>query len=222
MNNLIYYIEDDEIIADNVSNYLKTHGFKITTIQSIAIAKSLFSTQLPALCLIDWNLPDGIGEELCCWIRERYAELPIIFITVKNQVNDVVNGFHVGADDYITKPFELEILHSRITALMRRTKTTSNIVTCCDLKIDTDKYRVWLDGNEVQLSVMEYQLLILLAKNKNKTVTRKILLEKVWDINGNFVNDNTLTVTMKRLRQKLNNPESIKTIRSFGYRMEDL
>ncbi|MFT3983814.1 MAG: response regulator transcription factor [Lachnospiraceae bacterium] len=218
----IYYIEDDESIADEVRIYLNKKGYDVLVIGSISEAKNKLNREVPLLCLVDWNLPDGTGENLCGWIREKYAELPIIFITVKDQINEIVNGFQIGADDYITKPFDLEILYSRIGALLRRAGTTTALLTCGKITVDKSKYKVMVDCEEVLLSSMEYQLLLLLLENKNRIVTRQRLLELIWDANGNYVNDNTLTVTMKRLREKLNNPDCVKTIRSFGYRMEDL
>ena len=218
----IYYIEDDESIGTDVAIYLKEKGYETAVLSTVSEAKDAMNRQPPALCLIDWNLPDGSGEELCRWLRSRWTELPIIFITVKDQVHDIVNGFQIGADDYITKPFALEILHSRICALLRRARVSDGVFGCGPVLLDTNTYRVWDNGEEIQVSAVEYQLLLLLMKNKNRTVTRNLLLEKIWDANGNYVNDNTLTVTMKRLRGKLHNPEIIKTIRSFGYRMEEL
>lgn len=220
--NRIYYIEDDESIGADVSAYLAGKGYEVTVLSAVSEAKNEMNRQPPALCLIDWNLPDGSGEELCRWLKSRWSGLPIIFVTVKDQVPDIVQGFRIGADDYITKPFDLEILHVRIDALLRRTGGADGILTCGPLSLDTDTYRVWDNGAEIPVSAAEFQILLLLMRNKNRTVTRKLFLETIWDANGNYVNDNTLTVTMKRLRGKLQNPETIKTIRSFGYRMEEL
>jgi DNA-binding response OmpR family regulator len=220
--NLIYYIEDDESIAYGVSTYLQAKGFEVQIIENVADAKQLMKKRVPCLCLIDWNLPDGSGEQLCQWIRKEWAELPVIFITVKGEIRDIVQGFNNGADDYIVKPFELEVLLSRIIALLRRTrKVQENYLTCGDIALDKTKYQVFYQQKEVILSSMEYQLLLILMENQNHTITRQRLLEVIWDANGNYVNDNTLTVTMKRLREKLHNPSCIKTIRSFGYRMEE-
>ena len=131
-------------------------------------------------------------------------------------------GFQNGADDYIVKPFELTVLYSRILALLRRTKAVrESKLFCNDLVIDKEKLAVYYQQEEIPVSQPEYHLLLLLMENKGKTVTRKQLLEEIWDSNGNYVNDNTLTVTMKRLREKLHNPPCLKTVRSFGYRMED-
>jgi len=222
LSSRIYYVEDDDNIGTNVSIYLKEKGYDVEIIPTVSEAKAMISKQVPKLCLVDWNLPDGTGEELCRWIRSCWKELPVIFITVNDQVSDIVNGFNIGADDYITKPFELEILYSRICALLRRAKNINGTISCGSILVDTNTFRVWDDYQEIQMSSIEYQLLLLLIENKNKTVTRKFLLEKIWDVNGNYVNDNTLTVNMKRLREKLHNPQIIKTIRSFGYRMEEV
>lgn len=217
----IFYIEDDIDITKSVKTYLESKSFSVSIFNDISTAKNNISNKMPALCLIDINLSDGNGKDLCKWIRKSHPELPVIFITVKNETSDIVSGFDIGADDYITKPFELDILHSRICALLRRSKNSNKIYTCNNILLDDNKLKVFLNDIEISLSSMEYQLLLVLMQNKNATVTRQQLLKSLWDDNNNFVNDNTLTVTMKRLREKLGNPTCIKTIRSFGYRMED-
>ena len=217
----IYYVEDDENIANEVVSYLNQKGYDAYSVNSMAEAKDIVKRRMPELMLIDWNLPDGTGENLCKLIRKEYPELPVIFITVKDAVNDIINAFKTGADDYITKPFDLEILYSRINALLRRSRGVGSILTCNAIRIDKSTYKVFVDNKEISLSHIEYKLLLLLMENKNHTVMRDKLLELIWDVNGNYVNNNTLTVAMKRLREKLHNPECIKTIRSFGYRMEE-
>ena len=128
----------------------------------------------------------------------------------------------MGADDYIVKPFQLSILLSRIKAVLRRTKVIDqSVLSCGDITLYKDKTAVFCNGKEIGLTAGEYRLLTVLLENKNQTLTRSQLLNKLWDTEENFVNDNTLTVTMKRLREKLNNPTCIKTIRGIGYRMED-
>lgn len=149
-------------------------------------------------------------------------ELPIIFLTVRGESPDIVSGFQNGADDYVVKPFELEVLYSRILALLRRTRNAAEQYLSCDgIIIDQNRRTVTLHLEEVNLSLAEYELLLYLMQNKGKTVTRERILEQVWDVKGNYVNNNTLTVTMKRLRDKLNQPSCLKTVRSVGYRMED-
>ena len=159
---------------------------------------------------------------LCRWIRLRWRELPVIFLTVRGESHDMVSGFRNGADDYVVKPFELEVLYSRICALLRRAGYVSGqYLTCDGITLDTSGMRVFCGNEEVTLSQPEYQVLLVLLQNKGRTVPREMLLEQVWDSNGNYVNNNTLTVTIKRLRGKLHQPSCLKTIRSFGYRMED-
>lgn len=218
----VYYVEDDENIAQAVREYLEQQHCSVAVLKTIADAKRALKNHLPAMVLVDWNMPDGQGDSLCQWIRSIWKNLPLIFLTVRSDSHDIVSGFQNGADDYVVKPFELEVLYSRILALLRRSGNTKESRLFCDeLSVDKEKMAVFCNQEEVVLSRAEYQLLLSLMENKGKTVTRKLLLEQIWDSNGNYVNDNTLTVTMKRLREKLHNPLCLKTIRSFGYRMED-
>ena len=218
----IFYIEDDVSIAQAVKEYFEQLNYKITVFPMIEEAKKTMLKFTPAIVLIDWNMPDGQGDDLCRWIRSKWEDLPIIFLTARSDNRYVVSGFQNGADDYVVKPFSLEILHSRILAILRRsTKKEEHKLFCDEITLDKDKLSVFYKQEEVVLSSPEYQLLLTLIENKGKTITRKQLLEQIWDNTGNYVNDNTLTVTMKRLREKLHNPKCLKTIRSFGYRMED-
>lgn len=218
----IYYVEDDENIAFAVKEYLEQQNYNVTILRTITDAKQALRFSIPTIILVDWNMPDGQGDSLCQWIRSIWKEVPIIFLTVRGDSHDIVSGFRNGADDYVVKPFDLEVLYSRILALLRRAGSIKESrLFCGHLSLDKDKMAVFCNQEEVILSQSEYQLLLLLMENKGKTITRKQLLEQIWDSNGNYVNDNTLTVTMKRLREKLHNPSCLKTIRSFGYRMED-
>ena len=188
----IYYVEDDRDIAEGVKTYLEARDFHITILESVADAKQALLKRQPAMIIIDWNLPDGSGDILCGWIRRCFGEnLPVLFLT-------------------------------RIQAILRRVGNIERRELYCDnIRLDTEKIAAYREEEEVSLSQPEYQLLRYLLEHKGKTVTREKLLAEVWDVNGNYVNDNTLTVTMKRLREKLGNPACIRTIRSFGYRMED-
>lgn len=218
----VFYVEDDKTIADSVKEYLSRQNCKVTIFETVTAVKKVLQSQIPALILIDWNLPDGEGKDLCLWIRERTADLPIIFLTVRGDSQDVVAGFQSGADDYVAKPFELTVLYSRMLALLRRAKRAEETkLFCDDLVLDKGRLTVSRGQKEIVLSQSEYHLLLLLMENKGKTITRTQLLEQIWDNHGNFVNNNTLTVTVKRLREKLCNPSCLKTVRSFGYRMED-
>lgn len=218
----IYYIEDDVSIAQAVKEYFKQLDYKVSVFSMIEDAKKALLSYMPTIVLIDWNMPDGQGDNLCRWIRSKWEDLPIIFLTARSDNHYIISGFQNGADDYVVKPFSLEILHSRILAILRRsTKKEEHKLYCEEITLDKEKLAVFYKQEEVALSSPEYQLLLMLMENKGKTITRKQLLEQIWDCTGNYVNDNTLTVTMKRLREKLHNPTCLKTIRSFGYRMED-
>lgn len=222
----LYYAEDDITIARSVQEYLNQQDYSTEIFPTIGQTKQALEKNVPDLLLVDWNMPDGSGDELCRWVRRRWEKLPILFLTVRGDARDVVSGFENGADDYVIKPFELEILASRIRALLRRAgqnpKEEEGILRCGQIRLDERKTAVFCGQEEIGLSRPEYGILLILMKNRGRTVTRRQLLEQVWDSEGNFVNDNTLTVTMKRLREKLHNPACLKTIRSFGYRMEDV
>lgn len=225
----LYYAEDDITIARSVQEYLYQKDYITEIFPTIGQVKKALEEKIPDLLLVDWNMPDGSGDELCRWVRRRWQSLPILFLTVRGDARDVVSGFENGADDYVTKPFDLEILASRIRALLRRSdmagqnpKEEECVLHCGQITLDEGKTAVFCGQEEVHLSRTEYGILLILMKNRGGTVTRRQLLEQVWDSEGNFVNDNTLTVTMKRMREKLHNPACLKTIRSFGYRMEDV
>ncbi|MCI9436981.1 MAG: response regulator transcription factor [Lachnospiraceae bacterium] len=218
----LYYIEDDPDIAAAVKEYLEQKSFRVTVCATLAQARQALGHHVPTLVLLDWNMPDGHGDRLCRWIRENWKELPVIFLTVRGDAAHIVSGFRDGADDYVTKPFELEVLHSRILALLRRTGNVAQQYLSCDgIRMDLNRRAVTCHSEEILLSAAEYELLLYLLQNKGKTLTREKILAQVWDVNGNYVNDNTLTVTVKRLREKLRQPACLKTVRSVGYRMED-
>lgn len=218
----IYYAEDDAGIAGTVADYLESRGLKVTVYGTLADLRQALAGRLPALVLLDWNMPDGCGEGLCRWIRGKWKELPIIFLTVRSDSADIVLGFESGADDYVVKPFALEVLYSRVRALLRRSGNVSGqYLSCGEIAMDLNTMSVSCGAEDINLSAVEYQVLLCLMRNKGRIVTREKLLEQVWDVNGNYVNDNTLTVTVKRLRDKLHQPDCLKTVRSVGYRMEE-
>lgn len=219
----LYYAEDDPNIGELVKAYLEQRNFKVTLCGTLEEVRQALKARVPAMVLLDWNMPDGKGDDLCRWIRGSWRELPVIFLTVRGDAGDIVSGFRSGADDYVVKPFELEVLYSRIQALLRRTgNVAEQYLSCGGISIDRNRRQVFCHLEEVRLSAAEYELLFYLMQNKGRTVTREKILERVWDVNGNYVNNNTLTVTMKRLRDKLGQPVCLKTVRSVGYRMEDM
>ncbi len=219
----IYYVEDDKMISQAVKEFLEQRGYRVSVFPTVTGAKEALLRMRPAIVLVDWNMPDRNGNLLVQWIRSKWKELPVIFLTVRGDSCDIVSGFENGADDYVVKPFELDVLLLRIKALLRRTGDVSKqYLSCGSISLDMKKMSVHNGAEEIRLSPSEYQLLLYLLQNKGKTITRRTLLEEIWDSSGNYVNDNTLTVTMKRLREKLHQPVCLKTVRSVGYRMEEL
>lgn len=219
----LYYAEDDPDIAGMVKTYLERKDIKVSVYGTLADLKLALAQRLPSMVLLDWNMPDGRGDGLCRWIRGRFKELPVIFLTVRGDSADIVSGFESGADDYVVKPFALEVLYSRVQALFRRSGNAGGqYLSCGGIAMDLNRMLVTCGEEEVSLSAVEYQVLLCLMRNKGRIVTREKLLEQVWDVNGNYVNDNTLTVTVRRLRDKLGKPLCLKTVRSVGYRMEDM
>ena len=218
----LYYAEDDGAIAGAVKEYLEDEGIQTLLFPSVSSIRKAMESSRPDMVLTDWILPDGNGDELCSWIRSRWPKLPVILITVRGETEDIVKGFRRGADDYLTKPFALPVLHSRVLALLRRADGWQEREITCDFHaLNTEKMTVTVRQEPVSLSRAEYEILKLLMMNKGRTITRELLLERIWDSSGSYVNDNTLTVAMKRLREKLGHPACLKTVRSFGYRMED-
>lgn len=216
----ILLLEDDETITFGITSALARKGFEVTACSTLEQAKETFSGKFQ-LILLDLNLPDGSGYEFCQWVK-KHMDIPVIFLTVCDDASDITKGLDMGADDYITKPFHLSVLESRIAAVLRRMpKTEENILTCHRLVLDKEKMRVWYGEQEIVLTALEYRLLLVLMENKGRTLPRNLILDKLWDTDGNFVNDNTLTVTVKRLREKIGDSGYIETIRGIGYRMED-
>lgn len=220
MNNILL-IEDNEAISKGLKYSLEQENFEATIAGNICIAKKYLKKNEYNLIILDITLPDGDGYELCKYIKENLTT-PIIFLTAKDEEKDVVKGFDLGADDYIIKPFRTRELVSRINNVLRRytEKETNNKLKAGNIVIDLDASRVYVNGQEVVFTALEYKILVLLFSNIGKTVTREKILEKIWDVAGNFVNDNTLTVYVKRIRAKLGNEDVVKTIKGIGYRVD--
>ena len=216
----ILLVEDDDTISFGIRASLEKKGYEITACTCLAGAKKLFSDAF-ALVLLDLNLPDGTGYALCTWVKAR-CDTPIIFLTVRDEVSDITRGLDMGADDYVTKPFHIAVLESRIAAVLRRVpEEPDGSAACGNIRLNKEKMQVLLDGREITLTALEYRMLLILMENKGRTLPRSLILEKLWDSEGNFVNDNTLTVTVKRLREKLDHTRCITTVRGIGYRMEE-
>lgn len=218
----ILLIEDNESILKGLVYSLEQERFKVTTAMTIKDSKNLLeSNNIYNLIILDISLPDGSGFDLCKYIKSNY-NIPIIFLTAKDEEQDVVQGFDLGADDYIIKPFRTRELISRANNILRRyNNIQTNIITSSNIKIDLDAQLVYKNDDEIVLTALEYKILALLFTNINQTVSREKILDKIWDIAGNYVNDNTLTVYIKRIRAKLSPNDIIKTIKGIGYRIEN-
>lgn len=218
----ILYIEDNEIIAGEIKKYLKKENIDTDIATTIREAESLMSINLYSLILLDIMLPDGDGIEFYRYTKQKY-NVPTIFLTAKSSEDDIVTGIDLGADDYIVKPFSMRELTSRIKNAIKR-KNGSEVIGIKNILFDGQNNVISKDGKPVDLTALEYRILTILLENINKIVTREYLLERIWDISSNFVNDNTLTVYIKRLREKIeddpNSPKIIKTVRGMGYKIE--
>ncbi|NEU06263.1 response regulator transcription factor [Clostridium senegalense] len=218
----ILIIEDDDTIAFGIKSFLLKNNYKVVHGKNLESGKELLKTDID-LILLDLNLPDGSGFDFCHYVK-KIKDIPIIFLTVRDEESTIIKGLDMGGDDYIIKPFKLSVLQSRITAVLRRTlkqNVKEDVLLCKDIKVIKSQTRVYKNNNEIELTVGEYNLLLQLIENKNRTLTRTVLLENLWDVHGEFVNNNTLSVAIKRLRGKLEDESFIKTVRGIGYRLED-
>lgn len=221
----ILIVEDDKEVKDALRSLLSYEGYDVRAVSSIKEYDTL--DEVPDLYLLDVLLPDGTGYDICGRIRKS-EKTPIIFITSCDDEDSIVKGLDIGGDDYITKPFRNKELLSRISANLRRTGALDNgtVYQKDDLKIYIDKYKVEKAGKPLNISKNEFDIIKLLVDNKGKVVKRDTFFEKIWDIHGNFVEYNTLTVTMSRLKAKLGvcrqeQKSYIETIRNVGYRWID-
>ncbi len=216
----ILIVEDDPAIVTALEQYLRTEGFDPVCAKGEREAVRLMSAFTPELVLIDISLSEGDGFSICREAKER--GIPSVFLTASGDENSVVRGLDLGADDYMAKPYRPRELVSRIRSVLRRNGKGQNIVKLGNAVIDTDKVTVTKGGETVPLSALEFRLLMVFVNNRGKLLTRTRLLDEIWDAGGDFVNDNTLTVYIKRLREKLGDdpfgPAVIKTVRGLGYR----
>jgi DNA-binding response OmpR family regulator len=217
-------VEDDEAIAVGLEYSLSQEGFEVVICNDAASALDKITSQDFDFAIIDISLPDGNGFDVCKKLKEK-GDTPVIFLTARDDEGSVVMGLDIGADDYITKPFRLRELHSRIRAVLRRANKLSedHIINIGGLTVNLAEGKVKKNGREVFLTALEYRLLLTLISNRGQVLTRDQLLQSIWDVSGDFVNDNTLTVYIKRLREKIEddpqNPTIIKTVRGIGYRV---
>lgn len=220
----ILLVEDDGGIVWALNEVLRGEGFEVCAVSGETEAKRyLEGGSLPDVILLDLSLADGNGFSLFCTVKEKYG-VPTIFLTASGDEESVCRGLELGAEDYIAKPFRARELVSRIRSVLRRSTGTRNIVQLENVTVDTDKGTVTKNGAEIALSALEYRILLVFIGNRGRLLSRSRLLEEIWDVGGDFVNDNTLTVYIKRLREKIEDdpqdPHIIKTVRGLGYRVD--
>lgn len=218
----ILLVEDDGAIVRTLSEYLEGEGFSVKNAETEQAAKRLLTNEPFDLLLLDISLKSGSGLPVCAAAKEK--GVPVIFLTASGDENSVVNGLDMGADDYITKPFRPRELVSRMKSVLRRSGAESVLQLNGGVTVDPERGEVFKNGEPVKLSALEFRLLMLFVNNRGRLLSRNRLLEDIWDVAGDFVNDNTLTVYIKRLREKLGDDGQetgiIKTVRGLGYRMD--
>lgn len=213
-------VEDDVLLGEALKASLEQDGHAVALACSAAQAKKLWQAVRFDLCLLDIRLPDGSGLDLCAGFRQE-RDTPVIFLTANNTDEDIVRGFQLGCDDYVTKPFAPEVLLQRVLAVLRRTGGAPQIIRYQDLEIDLDRQVVRRQGVPVRLTTTEWKLLEQLARSRGRVLTRNMLLQQIWDVEGSFVDENTLSVHIRRLRQKLEpdpkKPRYVVTVFGLGY-----
>lgn len=222
----IFLLEDDDAIALGLCYSLQNEGYNVTLAKSVSEATDIVEKNDFALYILDLTLPDGSGYDVCKKIKS-IGDRPVIFLTAYDDEVNVVMGFDLGADDYITKPFRLKELLVRIKSVLRRYNRTGGDATVKikNITINTNEAKVYKNGEEIVLTAMEYRLLLILLNNRGKVLSRSQLLENIWDVEDDFVEDNTLTVYIKRLRDKIEedaaSSQIIKTVRGLGYMIDN-
>ena len=216
----VLLVEDSPMIVKGLVYALEQEQFDVTTAMSYAMAEDIMDEGRDFdIAILDIMLPDGDGRAVFKMLKEE-RDIPVIFLTAKDTENDIGQGLDMGADDYMIKPFRNRELISRINNVLRRTGKTQKMITIGEVSIDAENDKVFVKGAEVTFTALEYKILLMLFQNKGRVVTRGQILDKIWDAAGNFVEDNTLTVYIKRIREKLGDADVIKTVKGMGYRVE--
>lgn len=222
----LFVLEDDAAIGMGLSYSLKNEGYDVTVAKNVKSAYEILNKETFSLYILDLTLPDGSGYDVCREIKKS-GDFPVILLTAYDDEVNVVMGLELGADDYISKPFRVKELLARIKSVLRRYSKDSpdGIVSVGSIKVNTNEAKIYKNGAEIILTAMEYKLLLIFINNRGKVLSRQRLLEDIWDVAGDFVNDNTLTVYIKRLRDKIEEdpakPQIIKTVRGLGYIIDD-
>ena len=225
--NKILLLEDDLSLIGGLSFALKKQGFEIENARTIKEAKECWRKNRYNLLILDVSLPDGCGFEFCKMVRKE-SEVPIIFLTASDEEMNIIMGLDIGGDDYITKPFKLGVLVSRVNALLRRTKSIRKNdaeLVSNGIKINLLQTVVYKNGEQIELTAGEYKLLCLFMQNPNIVLTKDQILQRLWDCDADYIDSSTLTVYIRRLRIKVENnpsePEMILTVRGMGYKWNE-
>lgn len=217
----ILVVEDDTLLNKTLSYSLESNGYTVASAFSAASARALFIADEYHLCVLDINLTDGSGFDLCKEIKERYEDTAVVFLTANDMESDMIKGFELGADDYVTKPFPISVFLKKVAALLKRMTKQPNREIFSDghLLIDFSGMTASIDEQTISLTPTEYRTLKILARNPKIVLTRQVLLEKLWDIDSNFVDEHALTATISRIRGKIETSQHqyIKTVYGMGY-----
>lgn len=212
-------LEDDTMIASGLVYALTNEGYEVVHCQNVQSALEQIKTQSFQLAILDMQLPDGTGFDVSEKLKN--TDTPIIFLTIVDEEAKIVKAFDEGADDYIVKPFRIRELLARVKrTLQKKVGTSQDVLMVGRVAIHTDAGKIYVEEKQIELTALEYRLLLIFAQNQTKLLTRTQILEKIWDMDGNFVEDNTLTVYIKRLREKLGDAIHIETVRGMGYRVD--
>ena len=216
-------VEDDAALVRKLKEYLSSEGFQTASAAGQTEAVGQMDADRPDLALVDIALSEGNGFAVCSYARKK--GIPVIFLTASGDELNTVAGLDMGADDYVSKPFRPRELVSRIRSVLRRTSGNSSEILVGSLRIDAGKGLVFRNDQQVYLSALEYRLFMYFLNHRGQIISRELLLDEIWDSSGEYVNDNTLTVYIKRLREKLEEnpqePELIQTVRGLGYRLKE-
>ena len=212
-------LEDDTMIASGIMYALNNEGYEVIHCRDVQSASEQIKSQSFNLAILDMQLPDGNGFDVSAKLKN--TDTPIIFLTIVDDEEKIVKAFEEGADDYVVKPFRIRELLARVKrTLQKQAGANQDVMVVGKVAIHMDAGKVYVDGRQLELTALEYRLLLIFAMNQSKLLTRTQILEKIWDVDGNFVEDNTLTVYIKRLREKLGDAIHIETVRRMGYRVD--
>ncbi len=215
----ILLLEDDTMIASGIMYALNNEGYEVVHCPDVQSASEQIRSQSFKLAILDMQLPDGNGFDVSTKLKN--SDTAIIFLTIVDDEEKIVKAFEEGADDYVVKPFRIRELLARVKrTLQKKAGANQDVMVVGRVSIHMDAGKVYADGRQLELTALEYRLLLIFAMNQSKLLTRTQILEKIWDVDGNFVEDNTLTVYVKRLREKLGDAIHIETVRGMGYRVD--